>query len=283
MSELPIRHFLQEEFNYEVNSKQYDPFEAYTYLQEQLKKRRLSYDTYAQATLTSGGHARNPNLSWLEKLTKNVEYAQRTAEHLFASGVLHPHHTIEAATLGLVNHWNEKDYITFWFNVLARPDTVASGLLKTDELRTKYQKHIKDHGIDFSKFNNYDLTNEERYGHYIAYANAAIDAVKEFAYYAVVSRLVAVSEVKGSLGASAERYFTKRLGGIPYNLAVAQLKGTQHLSTGTASAYIVKDTDELVRFGATIFDPRTGERIIMIKDDGDPSLESSSMLPRERL
>ena len=267
MLEMPIRHFLQEEFNPTINSRELDAFEAYTLLQEELRHLHLLYDTYAQATLTSGGHAKNPSLKWHEKLTRNVAYAQAMAENLYENGQLDPKQTIEAATIGLVSHWDEKDYITFWFNVLARPNTSAPGMMKTDQLRNIFSKHVDHDHIDFSKFNNYSLSNQDRYQHYIAYANAAVSAIEEFADYNVVSRLVAVSEIAGSLGASTERYYTKRLGGTAFNLAIAKLSGSRQPTLESASPFIVNDTSELVQYGSDVFDTRTGEKIVLVKDD----------------
>lgn len=53
--EMPLRRYLQEDFNTEVNDTGIDPFEAYTKLMEDLAQRSTSYDTYAQSTITSGG------------------------------------------------------------------------------------------------------------------------------------------------------------------------------------------------------------------------------------
>lgn len=273
MSEMPIRRVLQEELNQATNEQELDPFEAYTFLTERLKKRGVHYDDYAQATLTSGGHARNPELSWEEKLNKNIRFAQSMAEALFENGQLHADSTIEAATLGLINHWREKDYITFWFNVLARPNTTANGRQKTDRLRRAFDDHVYRDEIDFTKFNDYSLTNEERSTHYIAYAKAAVDAMKEFGDYRVIKRLVAVSEIAGSLGANTERFFTKRLGGTAYNLANAQFGG-QQISDSRLPVWLIKDNDTLVRYGANVFDPHAGEQIIVVKardDTDDPA------------
>ena len=265
MIDMPIRRYLQEDFNQQVNNAGLDPFEAYTKLVEGLRARKLAYDTYAQATITSGGHARNPNLDWIEIVTRNVAYAQGMAVELYGNGQLNPRRTIEASTLGLVSHWQEKDYITFWFNTLARPAT-GNGTFGTDRLRQLVEQNVDKFDIDFTKFNDYSLTNDQRAEHYMAYADAAAKAVKVFGDFDRVDRLVAVSETAGSLGASTERYFTKKLGGSVYNLAIANFQSLSTTGSFTNPS-LVKDTDELVRYGAHIFDPRTGEQIVLVRED----------------
>ncbi len=269
MSELrtPLRDYLQNDFNAFVNEQGLDSHEAYTVLKEGLAARGLHYDTYAQATITSGGHARNTSLDWLEIVQRNVAYAQEMASELYANGQLNPRSTIEAATLGLISHWKEKDYITFWFNTLAQPDTSGPGsAAKTDRLRRIFDADVHSYHIDFSKFNDYSLTNDERAHHYMRYADMAVAAMQEFGDFSHVDRLVAVSETVGSLGASTERYFTKKLGGAVFNLAIAHF--AQHpLQPGDAHPTLVRDTSELVHYGAQIFDPRRGQQIVLLKED----------------
>lgn len=263
---MPIREYLQTDFNALVNERELDPFEAYTVLIEALGARGLTYDTYAQATITSGGHARVPGLDWLEIVQRNVAYAQGMAKELFQNGQLNPRTTIEASTLGLVKQWKEKDYITFWLNTLAKPDTRArDGMHRTDRLRKIFEKDVDRYDIDFTKFNDYGLSNEERARYYIRYADMAVVAMREFGEFTHVDRLVAVSETSGSLGASTERYFAKKLGGAVYNLAVAHLENFPLDSSSTNPA-LVRDTSLLVEYGAQVFDTRTASQIILVHE-----------------
>ncbi len=259
---MPLRRYLQEDFNAYANDTGIDPFEAYTVLMEYLTKNSILYNTYAQSTITSGGHARNPGLSLGEIITKNVTYAQDMAEELYGNGQLNPKHTIEASTLGLVDHWKEKDYMTFWFNTLARPATSVTGGYRTDTLRELFENSAAT--VDLDKFNDYTLSNEQRAQYYISYADAAVAGLRKFGEFSHVDRLVAVSETKGSLGASTERYFTKKLGGKVYNLALAQLGG-QDLHQARLNPSLVPDTDELVRYGAQVFDPRSQQQIVLVE------------------
>lgn len=264
--EMPIRRYLQEEFNAQVNEHGEDPFEAFVRLETALGTRALVYDTYAQATITSGGHARNPNLSWLEIVKKNVAYAQEMAENLYKNGELDPGRTIEASTLGLVNHWRESDYITFWLNTLGRPDVTGHGAAgKVDTMRQRLAGSLSAHQIDMLSFNDYKKPASERAPNYFMLADAYYDAIRGVSHEPV-KRLVAVSETGNSLGANTERYFAKRLGARVYNLAIARL-GSQTLPPNYPSELLVADTESIVQYGGQIFDPRTKTKIILVEQE----------------
>lgn len=264
--DMPIRNYLQGEFNAQVNETGEDPFEAFARLESALGPSAFAYDTYAQATITSGGHARNPELSWLEIVKKNVAYAQAMAEDLYASGELDPMKTIEASTLGLVGHWSESDYITFWLTTLARPNMTGYGAAQSvDHMRQRLQTSLQDHHIDMSIFNDYTRPREERAPNYFMLADAFYDAVGGVEHEPV-ERLVAVSETSGSLGASTERYFAKKLGAHVYGLAIASL-GNQTLPPDYPHGLLAKDTEAIVRYGGQIFDPRKNTRILLVKQD----------------
>lgn len=264
--DMPIRNYLQGEFNAQVNETGEDPFEAFARLESALGPSAFAYDTYAQATITSGGHARNPELSWLEIVKKNVAYAQAMAEDLYASGELDPMKTIEASTLGLVGHWSESDYITFWLTTLARPNMTGHGAAQSvDHMRQRLRNSLQDHHIDMSIFNDYTRPREERAPNYFMLADAFYDAVGGVGHEPV-ERLVAVSETSGSLGASTERYFAKKLGAHVYGLAIASL-GNQTLPPDYPHGLLAKDTEAIVRYGGQIFDPRKNTRILLVKQD----------------
>lgn len=264
--EMPIRHYLRGEFNAEVNETGEDPFEAFARLESALGSSAFAYDTYAQATITSGGHARNPELSWLEIVKKNVAYAQAMAEDLYDSGELDPMKTIEASTLGLVEHWRESDYITFWLTTLARPDMTGYGSAhRVDDMRRRLQTSLQDHHIDISTFNDYTRPREERAPNYFILADAFYDAVGGVEHEPV-ERLVAVSETSGSLGASTERYFAKKLGAHVYGLAIAQLGG-QTLPPDYPRGLLAEDTEIIVCYGGQIFDPREKTRILLVRQE----------------
>lgn len=263
--EMPIRDYLQGIFNAAVNeTKGEDPLEAYVRLETGLGARALKYDTYAQATITSGGHARNPNLEWTEIVKNNVAYAQTMAETLYASGELSPAQTIEASTLGLIHHWKESDYITFWLTTLAQPNVTGPGAaMRVDKFRKRLEHELSKHHIDLATFNNYRRSAEDRAPFYFRLADAYADAVIGTEHQPV-EKLVAVSETAGSLGASTERYFAKKLGTKVFGLAVAQLGG-QTLPHNYPNPLLVSDTESIVEYGGQIFDPRPETRIVLVE------------------
>lgn len=262
---MPIRHYLQGEFNAQVNESGEDPFEAFVRLEGNLATRDLFYDTYAQATITSGGRARNPSLTWLEIVQKNVAYAQEMAEQLYASGELNPTETIEASTLGLVKHWKESDYITFWLSTLGRPELSGPGAAqRVDLMRKSLDTHLQRRDIDLSTFNDYLVAAENRAPNYFKLADSYAEVLEETPCKPV-KKLVAVSETKGSLGASTERYFAKILGAKIYSLALAQF-GTQTLPANFPSPLLVSDTRSIVEYGGQIFDPTTRTQIVIVED-----------------
>lgn len=264
---MPIREYLLGEFNAEVNETGEDPFEAFVRLEGALGTRALFYDTYAQATITSGGHARNPDLSWLEIVQKNVAYAQEMAKQLYATGELDPTKTIEASTLGLIKHWKESDYITFWLSTLGRPELSGPGAAqRVDLMRDSLNAHLHRRDIDLSTFNNYAIAAENRAPNYFKLADSYAEVLEEMPC-TPVQKLVAVSETKGSLGASTERYFAKMLGAKVYSLAIAQL-GMQTLPANFPSPLLVSDTRSIVEYGGQIFDPTTRTRIILVEEQG---------------
>jgi len=262
---MPIREYLRGEFNTEVNqTENEDPLEAYVRLETDLGYRALAYDTYAQATITSGGHARNPNLEWIDIVKKNVAYAQNMAENLYKSGELDPSKTIEASTLGLIHHWKESDYITFWLNTLARPHVTGRGAADRVKVFRKYlATELDKHDIDLETFNNYEKSAPERAPYYFRLADAYADALKGVGH-SPVERLVAVSETAGSLGANTERYFAKKLGTKVFGLAVAKL-GRQTLPSDYPDQLLVSDSEAIVRYGGQIFDPREETRILVVE------------------
>lgn len=265
---MPIRELLQGGFNEAVNSTGDEPpKEAYVRLMGMLAGMHVDYDTYAQATITSGGHARNPSLSWIEIVKKNVASAQQMAEELFKNGQLDPMRTIEASTLGLINHWKESDYIEFWLYTLARVKTTGDGAAHNiDSFDKRFQDELKSHQLDLDVFNNYKKGAPERAPLYFKLADAFYEAL-EWAEYDPVRRLVAVSEVAGSLGASTERYFAKCIGAAAFNLAVAQVGGDK-LPSNYPNGHLVADTATVVEYGGMVFDPRSGTHIVLVRDLG---------------
>ena len=262
---MPIREYLQGEFNAAVNETAgEDPLEAYVRLETALGERALRYDTYAQATITSGGHARNPNLAWIDIVKNNVAYAQSMAQHLYETDELNPAHTLEASTLGLINHWKESDYISFWLYTLARPDVTGKGVsARVNKLRKQLKNELDKHHIDLDTFNNYKKDAADRAPYYFRLADAYADAINNTDHNPV-ERLVAVSETAGSLGANTERYFAKKLGIKVYGLAIAQL-GNIVLPADYGQPLLVKDTESIVAYGGQIFDPTPETRILLVK------------------
>lgn len=262
--EMPIREYLQGEFNERVNKKGYTPFEAYVQLEAALADRALFYDTYAQATITSAGHARNPNLSWLEIVKKNVAYGQGMAEELYKTGELDPEKTIEATTLGLIHHWKESDYITFWLSTLGRPEFAGYGQAQqVREIHDRLNSELHKRDIDLDIFNDYTLDPERRAPNYFLLADAYADML-ETMDHAPIQKLVAVSETHDSLGASTERYFAKKLGARVYGLAIAQL-GASTLPDDYPAPTLVRDTESIVKYGGRVFDARRETRILLVE------------------
>lgn len=261
---MPIREYLQGEFNQRVNENGDTPFEAYVRLEVALAKRALFYDTYAQATITSGGHARNPNLSWLEIVKKNVAYGQGMAEELYKTGSLDPEKTIEATTLGLVNHWKESDYITFWLSTIGRPEFPGYGQAQqVREIHDRLNDELHKRGIDLETFNDYTLDAAHRAPNYFLLADAYADTLSTMDH-TPVRRLVAVSEKGESLGVRTEEYFAKKLGARVYGLALAQL-GSLTLPDDYPAPTLVQDTKSIVEYGGQIFDPRRETQVVLVE------------------
>ena len=260
---MPIREYLLGDFNAQVNESEENPFEAFLRLETALGAKALFYDTYAQATITSGGHARNPNLQWLEIVQKNVAFAQEMAQNLYASGELDPTKTIEASTLGLIKHWKESDYITFWLSTLARPELSGPGAVqRVADMVDQLNGELHKRDIDLSTFNDYTLAAENRAPNYFKLADSYIDTLATIEH-TPVKKLVAVSETQNSLGASTERYFAKKLGARVYGLAIAQF-GAQTLPAEYPSPLLFADTRSIVEYGGQIFDPEARTQVVLV-------------------
>lgn len=272
MITMPIRELLGE-FNELVNSSNGEkPIDAYRRLAKMLGKAGLEYDTYAQSTITSGGHARNPDLSWIEVVKKNVALAQKMAEELYTNGQLNPNKTLEASTLGLINHWKESDYITFWLLTLARLKAEGKGSAKNlDNFDKRFHLKLDQAELDLATFNNYEKGSPERSGLYFRLAGILHECL-DGTEYAPVEKLVAVSEIEASLGASTERYFAKKLGVQTFNIAIAHLGGST-LPADYHDPWLRKDTSKVVEFGGRVFDPEE-EVAIMLRREQPSSVSS---------
>ena len=267
MSEItaPLRSQLQE-LTHEINETGVDPFEGYELMCRRLGKLGLWFDTYCSSSITSGGHARNNDLNIGQIIQKNTDSAFDLCDELFKVGQLSPRKAIEAVAVGKINGWGQSDYMEFWLNVMARPRHDGAGAAhRLDTLRNNFAGALDQHSeVDMTIYNSSKFTAEQRAPHYIKHADIYADVVRQADIEATpIDRLVRLIDTDTSLGAQTENYFAKIMGIQVMNVAIAQV-GNDHLPAHYPSSRLVKDTDDIVRFGGHVFSTERRTQLVLV-------------------
>lgn len=267
MSEIatPLRSELQE-LTHEINETGVDPFEGYELMCRRLGNLGLWFDTYCSSSITSGGHARNNDLNIGQIIQKNTDSAFDLCDELFKVGQLSPRKSIEAVAVGKINGWGQSDYMEFWLNVMARPRHDGAGTAhRLDTLRGNFTDAInQNHEIDMAIYNSSEFTAAQRAPHYIKHADIYADVVRKTDVGAnPIDRLVRLIDTDTSLGAQTENYFAKVMGIQVMNVAVAQV-GSNRLPANYPASKLVKDTDDIVRFGGHVFSTERRSQLVLV-------------------
>lgn len=259
----PLRTELQE-LTHELNETGVDPFEGYERLCRRLGDLGLWFDTYCSSSITSGGHARNHSLNMGEIIRKNTDSAHDLCDELFQVHQLDSRATVEAVAVGKVSHWTQSDYMEFWLNVMARPQHDGVGAAKRlDGLRASFSQALTQNDqVDMAAYNNSSLDADQRAPHYIKHADIYADTVRGVAH-SPINRLVRLIDTDTSLGAQTENYFARVIGTQVMKVGVAHI-GDHALPANYPSSRLVRDADDIVRFGGHVFDTKRRTQLVLV-------------------
>lgn len=228
----PIRELMHD--CAEVWNKQSEPispFFAAAQFTSELKRRRLSYDTYLQTIITGGGHVHDPDTSTAEGVQRNIRNGLAVAEMLYDEQIIDPSAAVEAAAMPVINGWQPDDWMTLWPLLIAKPNFTdmshdrVSYLEK--EFKQKVWERVNFHGLDMEKYRDRSIDKALRLRHYIAHANALHEMLavnKTRVIIQPVHRIVGLLGIEESVGSTTEKNFATNLGVRAYQAMMARVE-----------------------------------------------------------
>lgn len=162
-----------------------------------------TYDTYMNAAVTSAGYRRDSTLTREEAIARNTDTALLIADQLAENELIEPKKTIDAVALGYIPSWEQSDYLQFFFGVMARPNVAYIDDI-ADEMRTS-------HDYDLEIFNNHELSNEERFPHYLGLTAHFWETVQQVPHHPI-DRMIESFDRTMTLGGRAEEQLAIQMG-----------------------------------------------------------------------
>ena len=252
------------------DSSSASPLETY------LKYRKLRRDhaltpcpDYASTSITSGGHARRPDLKTQEVIAANTETARSMVALMSEQGSLEPRATLLPVDLGYIPAWQQSDYIELWSLVISGPDL---GLRPSNANATKYENTLaikmRESEVDVAKMNDSALAATERAYEYFKFARAFKETAGATAQDATpVRKVISLVDPELSLGCQTERLLAKMLA-IPLKRVVA-VRLIDNYTNAIGNYKLRHDLDDIVRFGGTVVQVAEGDMLTLKTADED--------------
>ena len=258
----PIRQMLTK-LTFEANESHIDPFEAYALLMHRVGVAGLRADVYCSSSITSGGHARVPDLDIGSVIRRNTDTALDMVDELVRVGQLDPRSSVEAVALGKIRHWTQSDYMELWLSVMSGIEATGAGAAaRVDGFRRTFHDRRDNHDtLDMAMYNNSAVSPAERATHYFTHAQTFYDLTSEVDH-SPVAKLVRLVDPDQSLGAQTENVFARLQGTPVYNVAVAETgirPNADHMPDR-----LVRDHDTIVAFGGAVFDTVRRQQLILV-------------------
>lgn len=240
-----------EDLTEKANRYSQTPLEAYLWYQKvrQFRGLRPGPD-YCSSSITSGGHARCPDIDSLAVIKKNTDTAQSYMSELAMAAVIHAKHVILPADLGYIPHWRQSDYITMW---LATIGGIDLGLGTTNNNATRFEmaldRQLDIEEVDLELMNNSSMTGFERAIQYFKFAGAFTTATATLDREPhSVHRIINLVDTELSLGSRTERVFAHTKGIPVYAVEVA---GPGPLAyDAIVNPVLRQDLELIVKYGA---------------------------------
>jgi hypothetical protein len=207
---------------HELESKSYTTIDAYRSFYTWTETNDIDPCVYLSSAITSGGLARDPNVSFAEMMEVHTDFGDRMA-HVIASQESDSYITrqdiIAPADLGKVPEWGQADYLLFWMHVITGLDPREASEIDAD-IR---QNRMTEKPGFFDK----SLPREQRLDDYLALAEGYAEAVGKLdcgkgKYGRNLPRniqtLVPILDPEESLGVQSELHLCRLLGFGEYSL-----------------------------------------------------------------
>lgn len=263
MPEFAYRPVLQE-LTEVVNRDGLDPYEAYSWLYAQGSGLGLIPETYLSSSITSGGHARDDSLQVQQVITRNTESARLLADQLAADGQIRPEAAIEPVFVGKT-HWNQAQFMEFWLSVIGGYELTPGYVARdVDNLRAAAQESFRAVELDMDRMLSKDSA-EARAQEYFRMSNAFASLIHNGLDAKPVHALVRMIDTDMSLGAQAERVFARQVGIKVMNICI--VRPAQPSDLGKVNHALARDTERLIKFGATVFDTDRHEVRLMLVNE----------------
>lgn len=187
-----------------------EPQAAYEMYDAGLAAANLDPTVYLSMSITSGGFARDEELTIGDVITQNSEYGTLAKQALINQHpVLREQDIILPSELGKVKGWSQSDYLLFWFHTIA-------GLKPQDT------QIVSDHMqpyLTLPGFTDKTLPPEQRWQDYERFTNEYVRALREVAQQqgrslrpSNIQAMLMILDGEMSLGGRAEELLCRRIG-----------------------------------------------------------------------
>lgn len=223
------------------NMEHPQPHEAYEIYRKRVAEQDLDPYIYLSMAITTGGYARESELSSRQAILKNSQFGSKVAQTLvqqYSSLDVETDSIIVPSDFRKVEGWGQSQYLLFWSHVI-------TGLHPSE---AKWAETIaKRHNADQANgFTDPTLSKEEKWADYKNLIDIYTDTIERVglgtdphAFPHNIRGFVTILDVQQSLGVNAERYLCHRLGFAEWRIDIGQLDKD-----------LEKDLEEIARLGA---------------------------------
>ncbi len=266
--EFSYRPVLQE-LTETVNDFELDPYEAYYWLYARQTRLSLVPDAYLSSSITSGGHARNNSLEMREVIARNTESARLLAEQLAVDQQIRPESAIEPVFIGKT-HWNQAEFMEFWLSVISGFQFTHGFVARdVDNVRNAAHEAFEEVRLDIGLMTS-RATAEARAREYFKMSSAFAGLIKKGVNATPIANIIRMIDTDMSLGSQTERAFARQIGSKVMNICVVQPANPSQLEK--VNRVLAVDTEQLISFGAVIFDTSNNNvRLMLREEDSQPA------------
>lgn len=241
-----------------ANSNNASPLETYLRFRN-LRRNADPYLTqcpdYASTSITSGGHARRPDLNSKEVVDANTKTARSTLSLMAKQGTLNSRAVILPADLGYMPEWKQSDYMYLWSLVISGVDfsQTPKPSRRIRHFEQNLDNQLENFEVDMDIMNSRELSAQDRAKHYFKYAEAFAAAAKQASKDATrVRRIINLVDPKTSLGCQTERILARILA-IPVE-RVVPVEPAKKISDAMPDYELVLDIEKIIEFGGTVIE-----------------------------
>lgn len=240
------------------------PLRAYVRYQQARQRYQLHHSPdYFSTSITSGGHARRPNVESRAIVEKNTENAQQLLGELAVAKVITPDRAILPADFGYVPHWRQSDYITLWLAVIGGPDF---GKTKPDHEAAFFAMRLgtalEREAVNLDIMNNSKMEPQLRAPEYFKFTRAFANVVPRAPFRTrPVNRVINLLDPKDSLGCRTERVFAHTQNIPVFDINVAG-PGPEALDV-IEDDLLRKDLETIVSYGGTTVELLPGNQFVL--------------------